>query len=335
MAAWTYLLAGTALAALAPQSLAAQTTRQAEVAVPAQQAERDEQPEIIVTAQRRAERLIDVPISVAVTTGDDLERLNLSSAADLQQVTPGLSLGDSNTPRGAGFRIRGVGTTVFADGIEQSVGTVVDGIPLARAGQGLADLADVERIEVLRGPQGLLFGRNASAGLINVITRRPTSDLSVIANASYASADELRLGVSVAGPISGNLLGRLTGYINRRDGTITNITTGMDYNNRNEYGLRGQVVFEPSTAVEVILRGDWSERDNDANIWSVRRFATRETDPRLTVPLLSSITGPIASGPGAREVNNRGAIFNSVKSYGGSGEINIDLGDYTLTSLTG
>ena len=291
--------------------------------------------DIIVTAQRRTERLIDVPLSVAVTTGEELERLNLNSAADLQFTTPGLSLGDSNTPRGAGFRVRGVGTTVFADGIEQSVGTVVDGVPMARAGQGLSDLADLERIEVLRGPQGLLFGRNASAGLINIITRRPTRDLSIIANASYASDDEIRLGASIAGPLADDSLrARLTGYLNRRDGTIRNITTGKLYNDRNEYGLRGQLLFEPSNTIEVVLRGDWSKRDNDANIWSVRQFATRATDPRPSVALLSSITGPITSGPRAREVNNGGIIVNEVESYGGSAEINMQLGEYTITSLS-
>lgn len=291
--------------------------------------------DIVVTAQRRAERLIDVPVSVAVTSGEDLERLNLNSAADLQLVTPGLSLGDSNTPRGAGFRVRGVGTTVFADGIEQSVGTVVDGVPLARAGQGLADLADIERIEVLRGPQGLLFGRNASAGLINIVTRRPTEELSVIANGSYGTDNEIRVGGSVAGPIGGDrVLARLTGYLSKRDGTIRNITTGKLYNNRNEYGTRGQLVLKPSETLEIILRGDYSKRDNDANIWSVRQFATRTTDPRPAVALLSTLVGPVETGPNARQVNNGGQIVNSVESYGGSGELNLSFGDYTLTSLT-
>lgn len=106
-------------------------------------------------------RLQDVPSSIAVVDGRVLRNLNLTEATDLQFLAVGLGLGDANTPRGAGFRVRGVGTVAFADGIEQSVGSVVDGVRLARAGQGLADLIDIERIEVLRGPQGMLFGRNA------------------------------------------------------------------------------------------------------------------------------------------------------------------------------
>lgn len=325
-----HLLGTAASAALWIAPLGAQTTT-----ADGAQTAADLPADIIVTAQRREERLIDVPVSVAVTSGEELERLNLNSAADLQFVTPGLSLGDSNTPRGAGFRVRGVGTTVFADGVEQSVGTVVDGVPLARAGQGLADLADIERIEVLRGPQGLLFGRNASAGLINIVTRRPTEELSVIALASYGTDDEIRLNGSIAGPVAGEkVLGRLTGYLSKRDGTIRNITTGQLYNDRNEYGFRGQLDLRPSERIEVILRGDWSKRENDANIWAVRQFATRATDPRPAVALLSSVTGPIASGPRAREVNNNGEIANRVESYGGSAEINLELGDYTLTSLS-
>lgn len=290
--------------------------------------------EILVTAQRREERLIDVPTSIAVTDGDTLVRLNLTKADDLVFTTPGLALGDSNTPRGAGLRVRGVGTAVFADGIEQSVGTVVDGVPYARAGQGLADLVDVERIEVLRGPQGLLFGRNASAGLINVTTKRPTSDFTALGNFSYGTYDEVLASGSMSGPISDTIRARVTGYLNSANGIVSNLTTDETYNNRREYGFRGQIDFAPSNDFEIILRGDWSERDNRASIWTVRRFADATTDPRPGIAFLKNVTGGIEEGPRADVVNPGGVIANRMENYGGSVEANLFLGDYTLTSQT-
>lgn len=329
----TLLLLGTCLVAASPA--AAQTTpddltdtRTGEVAA-------EETGEIIVTAQRRAERLIDVPVSIVATSGEKLERLNLNGASDLQYVTPGLSYGDSNTTRGQGMTIRGIGTSVYADGIEQSVGTVVDGVPLARAGQGLSDLIDLDRVEVLRGPQGLLFGRNASAGLINITTRRPTDDLSLIANASYASGNEVKLSAGVSGPIvAEKVLARVSGYLNRRDGFVTNVFDGRKLNDRNEYGFRGTLEFRASDTVEILLRGDWSRRDNECCVPTVRRFASAATDPRPGQLFLSDFIGPIATGPRAREIAGRGDYDNRSTSRGVSGEVNWSLGDYTLTSLT-
>lgn len=303
-------------------------TDSADVAAPAAD-------DIVVTAQRRTERLLDVPVSIVATSGDRLERLNLNAATDLQFVTPGLTLGDSNTPRGQGLRIRGIGTNVFADGIEQSVGTVVDGVPLARAGQGLADLVDIERVEVLRGPQGLLFGRNASAGLINIVTRRPTEQLSFIGNATYGSDNEIDLSAGLSGPIvADRVLARVSGYLNRRDGFVTNRFNGNDLNNRNEYGFRGTLEIRATDNLEILLRGDYSKRDNDCCIWTVRQFATAATDPRPGTLFLSDFTGPLATGPEAREINGNGEYVSRVKSRGVSGEVNLKLGDYTLTSLT-
>ncbi|AWW74430.1 hypothetical protein CD351_08325 [Erythrobacter sp. KY5] len=295
---------------------------------------------IVVTAQKRTERLQDVPASIAVVDGDTLADLNLTEATDLQFLAPGLGLGDSNTPRGAGFRVRGVGTAIFADGIEQSVGTVVDGVPLARAGQGLADLVDIERIEVLRGPQGMLFGRNASAGLINIVTKRPSLDaVGIEGRASYGSDDDIQLAASLTAPLARDIAGiRITGFFNQRDGFVTNLANGEDLNAREEYGLRGSLLVEPSSDLEIILRADWSKRDNRANIWTIRSL--NDASPLLSTPVPgvvpSTITPAVQAevGPESRVVEIGGDIFNRVEGWGVSGEINYFLGDYTVTSLT-
>lgn len=296
--------------------------------------------DIVVTAQRREERLVDVPVSITVTSGETLQQLGFTSATDLQFTTPGLTFGDSNTPRGAGFRIRGVGTVVFADAIEQSVGTVVDGIPLARAGQGLADLVDIERVEVLKGPQGLLFGRNASAGLINIVTRRPTDALSFTGQVSYGTDDEILASASVSGPIAGKALkGRLTGFINRRDGFVRNVTTGERLNGRDEYGVRAQLVFAPDeSGFEAILRADYSKRDVAAGIWTARAYANTQTDPRalgVRDRFTQEFAGGIVAGPRNRQVNTgAGLVSNEMENWGASLEANIPIGEYTLTSLS-
>ena len=134
-------------------------------------------PEIVVTAQKRTERLQDVPVAVSAVTGDALQAANFVSLTDIRFLAPAVKFSDSNTTRGQGFQVRGIGTSTFAEGIEQSVGVVVDGVALGRPGMSVGDLVDVERVEVLRGPQGMLFGKNASAGLITVTTRNPTDRL--------------------------------------------------------------------------------------------------------------------------------------------------------------
>jgi len=291
---------------------------------------------VTVTAQKREERAVDVPISVVTTTGETLEALNLTAATDLQYTTPGLNLGDANTPRGAGLRIRGIRTNVFADGIEQNVGTVVDGVPLARAGQGLADLTDIERVEVLRGPQGMLFGRNASAGLINIVTRGPTDDLSVQGNAAVANDGVVNVSAGLSGPIVKNVLtGRISGYTNQRDGFVARTGEDSSLNDRNEFGFRGALKWDASEDFELTLRADYSERDNECCIWTPRAFADATSDPRPGAGFLSTaLPGVTASSDNLTIGDAADTIFNKVISQGVSGEVNWEFGDYTFTSLT-
>ena len=291
---------------------------------------------VTVTAQKREERAVDVPISVATTTGETLEALNLTAATDLQYTTPGLNLGDANTPRGAGLRIRGIGTNVFADGIEQSVGTVVDGVPLARAGQGLADLTDIERIEVLRGPQGMLFGRNASAGLINIVTRGPSDEVSVQGNAAIANDGVVNVSAGLSGPIIENVLtGRISGYTNQRDGFVARSGEDAGLNDRDEFGFRGALRWAASEDVEFLLRADYSERDNECCIWTPRIFADATSDQRPGTSFLSTaLPGVTASSDNLTIGNAADAYFNKVISQGVSGEVNWEFGGHTFTSLT-
>ena len=131
--------------------------------------------DIIVTAQKRTESAQDVPISLTVISAAALERSNYNEFNDIQRFSPGLVITDSSNSRATGVTIRGIGTSTFSDAIEQSVGIVIDGVVIGRVPGAISDLVDVERVEVLRGPQGTLFGKNASAGVISIVTRQPTN----------------------------------------------------------------------------------------------------------------------------------------------------------------
>jgi iron complex outermembrane receptor protein len=129
--------------------------------------------DIIVTAQRRSERLQDVPVAVSVVTGDLLSQQGGVNLENAQYLVPSLNFRKSGIALNQSLYLRGIGTTTFSIGGEPSVGTVLDGVVLARSGEAFTDLVDIDRIEVLRGPQGTLFGKNASAGVVNIISRRP------------------------------------------------------------------------------------------------------------------------------------------------------------------
>ena len=163
--------------------------------------------DIVVTAQKREERLQEVPISIAVVSAKTLDTFSMNEATDLQYIVPGVQVLNAAGPRSFGFYIRGIGTTSFSsESVEGSVAYVMDGVVLGQSGASLADLPDIERIEVLRGPQGTLFGKNASAGVINVVTRKPSDHWEGTVSGSWAwPYDERKLSGLITGPISDDI----------------------------------------------------------------------------------------------------------------------------------
>ena len=202
--------------------------------------------EIVVTARRKEERVQDVPASIAVLDGESLGKANLTLATDLQERVPGLIVSVPN-PRLTSFTIRGLGSSSANDGIESSVGLFLDGVYLGRQGLSLFDLVDLDRVEILRGPQGTLFGKNTTAGAINIVTREPSDSFEGTVEGTYGNLGLRQLRGTVSGPIDddGEWAGRLTGYLSQRDGTFTNVFDGSELNARNRYGLRGQLLWRP------------------------------------------------------------------------------------------
>lgn len=305
----------------------------ATVGDPAAQAA-DALPPVIVTAQKREQALQDVPAAVAVVSGEALEARNIQEISQLQTAAPGLTFIGLNSPRGSGLSIRGISTTSFSEGVEGSVGIVVDGVPIGRQGAGFTDFSDLERIEVLRGPQGTLFGKNASAGVVHFVTRAPTRTFEAGGSVSAGSQGTQRASGYVSGPLSVNmgdrLRGRLSAYIDRRDGDIEDVAQGRLYNGRDEAGVRGKLAFDVSADTTVLLTADYTDRDAACCQWTTRSYG----DPLGPVARYQVAAG-INAGPLNRQVALEGEVYARQRTRGLSAEVTSRLANgLTLTSIT-
>lgn len=286
--------------------------------------------EIVVTAQKREQSLQDVPLSVAVLSGEQLSNRNITEISQLQTTTPNFSFQGSNNPRGAGIAIRGIGTNNFSSAIEGSVGIVVDGVPIGRQGAGMTDLFDIQRVEVLRGPQGTLFGKNASAGVLNIVTTDPSYTWGGRVQATYGEFDEFVLRGTVTGGITQNLAFRASAYLTKRDGYIRNVFDDSRLNNRDEWGGRAKLLWEPADNIRVLVAGDYSSRDAECCMWTIRSFGNNAN-------VRNQLTAAgIVPGPNNREVALDGNTFIRQETYGGSVQVDVESASgITLTSITG
>jgi len=321
------LLAATALAAFAASAVQAQTA--ADGAKPAATVIG----EIIVTAQKREERLQDVPLSVAVVSAATLQAFRFNETTDIQYLTPGVQLTNAAGPRSFGFFVRGVGTSSFSsESIEGSTAFVVDGVVLGQAGSSLTDLPDIERLEVLRGPQGTLFGKNASAGVINVTTSRPSDTFHAKVSGSWAwPDDERKVSGLITGPITDNLRFLASARMNKRDGYIDNVHDGRKLNDRDDHGFRGKLEWTPTAGLEVTTIADYWKRDAHCCIFTLYSVGPA---PSLAPERQSQAAGIVPSRTNEKQ-NIGGDVFSQAESYGLSTQADYRLGDgYTLTSIT-
>jgi iron complex outermembrane recepter protein len=202
--------------------------------------------EVVVTARKKKERAQDVPISLSVLDGRALGDAGLTLPTDIQERAPGLVVSVPNA-RLTSYTIRGLGSSSANDGIESSVGLFLDGVYLGRQGLSIFDLIDLDRVEILRGPQGTLFGKNTTAGAISIVTRAPTFDHESRLEGTAGNLESRQVRGSINGTIvAGTLAGRLTGYLTERDGIIENLYNGEMLNNRAKRGLRGQLLWVPT-----------------------------------------------------------------------------------------
>ncbi len=296
--------------------------------------------EIVVTATRRNEALSDVPLAVSAITAESLENTGATDIKQMQQVSPSLIVTSTQSEAGASrATIRGIGTVGDNPGLESSVGIFIDGVYRSRTGTALNELGPIDRVEVLRGPQGTLFGRNTSAGLISVITAKPKFEPEFGGEATIGNYATRRLELSATGGLSDTIAARLDGVFVKRDGFVEDVVSNRDVNDRNRWLLRGQLLFEPSDNLSFRVIGDYAKRDEEccaAPYLPASDFTTSGRQPSTAKPLVEGLGGIVNDDPSERKVSiSPGRSFRQdVKDWGLSGEGVYDMGWAELTSIT-
>ncbi len=302
--------------------------------------------EIVVTAQKRSQSLQDVPIVVTAVSKQQLQDAGVKDIKDLTIVTPGLMVTSTSSEASTTARIRGVGTVGDNLGLESSVGVVIDGVYRPRNSVGFGDLGELSRVEVLKGPQGTLFGKNTSAGVINVITQRPNFNQSIEGEATFSNYNGRGGSISLNGPlIEDKVAGRLYIAARERDG-FYDIKTGSGPRTRNQdqnqdfYSVRGQLLFTPTSTFDVNVIADYTNRvENCCAAVQIYNGATAAIVRALDPAALGDTHGGVATTP---DPYNRTAYSNrpttqNIRDMGLSAEANWKtpwFGGATLTSIT-
>lgn len=231
--------------------------------------------EMIVTARHREEASQQVPVSLTVLDGAQLDEAGLHDLQAIQQRVPGLVV-SGHDARYAGFGLRGFGATAYNDGLEGSVGTFVDGVYLARQGLAFSELLDIERIEVLRGPQGTLFGKNTSAGALNIVTRQPTFHPEASLEARFGEYGLRQYRGTLSGPLqNGVLAGRLSAFDSSADGWVENLAAGSRIGGRDGQGLRGQLLWTPNLDFSARLIVDYARQRQPGYVLQANHYSTQ------------------------------------------------------------
>ncbi len=286
--------------------------------------------DIIVTAQKRAQNLQDVPAAITVLSAEQIENSGSSNLETLQTLIPTLTFRKGGTTLNSSLFLRGVGTINFSIAAEPSVAAVVDGVVLARSGEAFGDIYDVERIEVLRGPQGTLFGKNASAGVVNIVTKRPGKELGAKIDAGIFEGGEYKLRAAVSAPLGEQVRSRITAFYGQYDGNITNLTTGDKINGYKRYGVRGVVEADLAETFKLTFIADYRKSDDDC---CGEVIGTAPTGGQA-LALNRLLSGISFQGDQTRSVRNNLVTSTKEKTWGVSLQGDLEVGDHTLTSIT-
>jgi iron complex outermembrane recepter protein len=284
--------------------------------------------DIIVTAQRREESVQKVPIAVSVVTAEQFDNRNGVSLVDVSAMTPSVVFSQGFIAKNSSLRIRGIGTDNSSISVEPSVSTVVDGVVLQRAGQAFTDLGDVDRIEVLRGPQGTLFGKNSAAGVVNVVTKDPSLVSSEGSVALVATDDEeYRVNAVVSVPLSDIAGIRAVGFYRYFDGNVRNVRTGNNLNGVDAFGGRIKLLVRPTDAFSVKISADYIKADSTCCAAPPRDFGPVGAKP--TLPPFA-----FTPGPNNDSVDNDVESYANSISYGGSIQFEYETAGPTLTWIS-
>ncbi|MEP6785677.1 MAG: TonB-dependent receptor [Sphingomonadales bacterium] len=293
--------------------------------------------EIVVTARRRTETLQDVPIAISVLSGRDLTNSGAFNVQRIQQMQPSLQFYSSN-PRNTAINIRGLGAPfgLTNDGIEQGVGFYVDGVYIGRVGASTFDLVDIDRVEVLRGPQGTLYGKNTTAGAINITTRAPSFEPEARVEVSAGNYNFFQGKASVSGPVTDNVAVRLSTALSTRDGTIRNVKSGLDLHRLDNVGLKGSVLWNIDDTANLTLYADFNRQNPLCCVQYYARVAPTQRPLNRQYAALSTAAGyTVPSTNPFDRVTDLDVSINSRQEVGGASLVgNWDLGFATFTSVT-
>ncbi|MFM6831080.1 MAG: TonB-dependent receptor [Novosphingobium sp.] len=295
---------------------------------------------IEVTARLRAEDNQQVPVAVSVVGGDWLDRAYTVNTQGLSTQVPVLNYSSAN-PRNTAFTIRGLGSSVVAvsqanDGLEAGVGFYVDGVYHARPATAAFDFSDIERIEVLRGPQGTLYGKNTTAGAIHMISRAPEFTPHASQEISIGERNFVQARASATGPISDTLAYRLSGTLTRRDGVIRNVNTGGDHNGLGTQAVRGQLLFTPSADLRLRVSADFTNFESNCCTQVYLRVGESLRRASRQYPALAAGLGytPPSTNPYDRVTDIDAALGANTNEGGVAATLDWNAGPVTLTSIS-
>jgi iron complex outermembrane recepter protein len=312
------------VSAVALSSVAFAQTAPAPAAAPAD----DETEVVIVTATKRETTLQSIPVAVSVTSAQTIAQAQVRDLNDIQTLVPSLRISTNQSSTNATFIVRGFGNGANNAGIEPSVAVFIDGVYRSRAGAAIGDLPNLQRVEVLRGPQSTLFGKNASAGVISLVTREPKFEFGGAAELSYGNFNAIVAKADITGPLTENAAGALSIGYNRRDGYVENIGLGIDVNDRNRYNIRGDLLIKPSDNFKVRLIADYDYLDEIccavSNVLSGPATAAVNFAGGQIVP----------NAPFADRVYSEVPPLNEVINKGVSLQVDYDFGKHAFTSIS-
>ncbi|WP_343527056.1 TonB-dependent receptor [Sphingomonas sp.] len=298
--------------------------------------------DILVTARRREERAQDVPIALSVVSAEQLGIRGDYRLDQVQQLVPSLQVFSFN-PRNTNINIRGLGSNVALtnDGLENGVGVYIDNVYYGRVGQSQFDLVDLDRVEVLRGPQGTLFGKNTTAGAINISSRLPQFQWHADGQADIGNYDYRQVRGSVTGPLIDGLAAfRLSAAYTTRDGFLYNATTRRRVHDYENATVRGQLLLTPDPALTIRIIGDWGQQDQSCCInLPVSTFATYDNGAAIANSFTQRLARfpnytPLPIDPFARTTDANSPFQANMDTWGVSGQVDYDLGNAAVTSIT-
>ena len=292
---------------------------------------------VTITATKRLQPLQSTPIAVSVISGSALEESNLNNLEAISAQVPTVNFRTNASNKDAALFIRGVGTISTSPGVEPTVSTVLDGVVTARPGQATLDLVEIDRIEILRGPQGTLFGKNASAGVINIVTRAPSKAFSGYADLGLFQGGEKRIRLGASSElVTGLVRGSISAMAGSYDGNVTNVFDGSKVNGYDRKGVRARVDITPSKDLKVVLIADRTQAD-DTPPTGVPVSSNVTTFPSGAVtanPNYALAVAPVVLSPSNRQINSEMKTRVSDVNSGFSAQIDWNVGNHQVTSIT-